>query len=268
VERIGDSRIRLISQSNAGVSAARNAGIAQAKAEMIAFLDADDEWRPEFLATVLRLRENYPQCALFATSYEFCYQDGRTKKPIFRGIPPEPWEGVLQDYFAVAARSDPPVWTSAVTVRKSAIQSIGGFPIGVKLGEDLLTWARLAIHSPIAFTTQVEAIYYAPSQTDVFPRQPPDDPIGCQLKQLLGSTGSARRSMRAYIALWHKTRASCFLRAGQQRLALLEVWKSFCYRRTQWRLVIYGFAAILPPSAGANAIASWRTWFRKLTSWT
>ena len=45
VEKIKDSRIRLIHQENAGVSAARNKGIEEAKYELIALLDADDEWK-------------------------------------------------------------------------------------------------------------------------------------------------------------------------------------------------------------------------------
>ena len=53
VRGIVDGRIELIRQSNQGPGAARNAGIARAESEFIAFLDADDQWYPWYLANAL-----------------------------------------------------------------------------------------------------------------------------------------------------------------------------------------------------------------------
>ena len=70
VEKYPDSRFRLIRQANAGPGAARNAGIAQARGELIAFLDADDEWLPEFLYESVRLLESFwPEVASVTCGY-------------------------------------------------------------------------------------------------------------------------------------------------------------------------------------------------------
>ena len=44
-------------------------------------------------------------------------------------------------------------------VKKEAIQSIGGFPVGIKSGEDLLTWARLATLYKIAYSSEALAVF-------------------------------------------------------------------------------------------------------------
>ena len=159
IEQIKDSRIRLIHQQNGGVSAARNRGITEARYDLVAFLDADDEWKPTYLETQYQLYQKYPECSVYACNYKFQNTEGRVTPTIIHKLPFQTEDGVLSNYFEVASCSHPPLWTSAVMVKKEAIQSIGGFPIGIKSGEDLLTWARLAVQYQIAYCIGIEAVY-------------------------------------------------------------------------------------------------------------
>lgn len=208
VEKFEDSRIRLIHQQNAGVSAARNRGIEEAKGELIAFLDADDEWKSEYLATQYHLYQKYPDCSVFACNYEFRNSDGVVTSTIIRKISFAGEDGILPNYFEVACCSHPPLWTSAVMVKKQAIQAIGGFPVGIRSGEDLLTWARLAVNEKIAYSRSVQARFLMNREDKHVPKRTPDkcDYVGLSLIELYNQN---RREMylKKYISCYYKGRS-------------------------------------------------------------
>jgi glycosyltransferase involved in cell wall biosynthesis len=226
---VEDARIKVIDQANAGVSAARNRGIKDARADLIAFLDADDEWRPDFLQTILELRSKYPSCDAFGTRYFLSSQAGEMNPAVIRGIPPEMRDGILKNYFAIASQSDPPLWTSAVAVTGKAINAVGGFPVGVIAGEDLLTWARLAMKFRIAYSTKPCAIFYNPRKVADRPGRIPQEPdiVGNSLTELFSSVGPGKfPGLRQYIALWHRMRAVIFIQMDDSRHALKELMKA------------------------------------------
>ena len=228
VRQFTDPRIRLIQQKNAGVSAARNRGVAEAWGEFVAFLDADDLWHPDYLAMQMALVEKYPDCDVYATNYEFADSKGRVTPTILRRLPFEGEDGILANYFEVASLSHPPLWTSAVMVRKSAMEAIGGFPLGIKSGEDLLTWSRLACRGKIAYSKKVGAIYNLGEGYDLA-NQPPrrqdaGDPVGKELEKLYAQYPS--EGLKRYIGHWHKMRASTAIRYFERWECLSESAKS------------------------------------------
>lgn len=155
----GDRRIRLIRQNNFGVSAARNKGVSEASYEMIAFLDADDEWKPDFLLQILRLYNNFPDCGAYATAYDIIEQNEKKCVPYIIGIPPAPWIGIIPNLFRMM-QYDLPFSSSSVVMPKSIFEEMNGFPKGIKRGEDKILWVRLGMKYPIAYSPSCLAIYH------------------------------------------------------------------------------------------------------------
>ena len=231
---VGDDRIRLISQQNAGVSAARNRGVAEARGQYVAFLDADDLWAPDYLAEQHALAEKYPECGVFASNYEFRDTAGVTRLPLVRGLAfGGQTDGRLDNYFEVAAVSDPPLWTSAVMVRRDDMLKTGGFPVGVKSGEDLITWARLACSCGIAYDTRPKAIYC----TGFSNPRPPEasDYVGEQLECMLGRH-SRIRGLKRYTAFWYKMRMCRCLAHAMYGKAFAAFSKSLRYNPLQAKI--------------------------------
>ncbi|MEW5798806.1 MAG: glycosyltransferase family 2 protein [Bacteroidota bacterium] len=249
VQSYRDERISVIHQKNQGVSAARTIGIRAARCGIIALLDADDEWKPDFLKTIITLSEQFPECSVFATNYFYMEQDGTVRETIIRGLSPLPYKGVLRDYFSVAAQSDPPLWSSAVAVRKAAFESVGGFPIGITIGEDLLTWARLAVSHSIAYTSEQHAIFHLKSPLAGVPSRVPQEPdiVGMALKELSDAAPpDIKESVERYTALWHRMRAAMFLGLNDRTKTFREVRTSVYFDPVNIRPYTYAVLALLP----------------------
>ena len=262
VEAITDPRIRLVHQMNQGVSAARNRGVAESKAELTAFLDADDFWEPGFLEEISVLCGSYPGCGIYATRYSFCRGEDRWPAIVrlLSGLD-EGDRGLLRDYFKVASISHPPVCSSATCVRKGALLEVGGFPVGVTSGEDLLTWARLAVRHPVAYSMRVQATFYLGDSAcepaklrRVIEKQ---DYVGMNLQALLAVCPEEQRvGMRHYLAHWHKMRTSVYLRLPNRRFALSALVRSMRFNVAQPKLLAY-LALMVVPNRIRSRFVDW-----------
>ena len=143
---------KILFQQNAGVSAARNNGVAQASGDYIAFLDADDWWEPTYLERMAQLIADYPEAGLYACNYVY-YKPGKTHVAL--NIP----TGYINYPKAYYESNAMPVWTGATMIPRRVMDEMGGFPLGIKLGEDFLLWAKTAMHYPVAFCEEPLAYY-------------------------------------------------------------------------------------------------------------
>ena len=260
VESFDDPRIHLIHQQNAGVSAARNRGIEEAKGESVAFLDADDEWMPEFLEEIRTIQQEYPECKAQATNYVFNSR-GVKSQTILRKIPFKSERGVLSNYFEIASCSHPPIWTGAVCIERKLLQEFGGFPIGIKSGEDLLTWARIAVRTQWVYSLKELAQYNLGEGYDKknLPprRQDAGDPVGKGLLELYKADKKII-GFRKYLSHWHKMRASVAIRYGERKETLKEVIYSLKYNPFNYKVILFGVLALLPKSIAKKIIHNYK----------
>lgn len=160
VKTIEDIRIKLFPTTNHGVSYARNYGIKKAKAEFIAFLDADDYWFSNHLETLKKMHNAFPRSGLYANAYSKKIGDfviNSTYKHISKKTD---WMGVVEDYFASSVINSI-AWTSAVMAPKKTIIQVGGFDENITLGagEDTDLWIKIALKHQIAFCNTVTALH-------------------------------------------------------------------------------------------------------------
>lgn len=142
----------IISQDNAGVATARNRGVKHASGQYMAFLDADDWWEPDYLARMAELIADYPQAGVYGCNYVY-YKPGKTRVAL--NIP----TGYINYPKAYYEGSAMPIWTGATIMPKTVLEEMGGFPLGIKLGEDFLLWAKTALHYKVAFLNEPLAYY-------------------------------------------------------------------------------------------------------------
>jgi len=250
VDNLNHSLITLVNQKNKGVSAARNKGIEIATSEWIAFLDADDLWEREYLREIMKLAKLYCHCNVLATSYSLKNYLGSSNSITLNKILFKEPTGILTNYFEVASCSHPPLWSSAIVVKKSSLLGIGGFPIGIKSGEDLLTWARLAVNNKIAYSLKELSIFIQDVQHSKIgkPSRIPDsnDTVGKELIKLVNRNKEPIKYLNQYISHWFKIRAVVFLRLNLRGNCFKECIKSLNYNLKNYKVYLYLIMLIMP----------------------
>ena len=150
--KIYDFRFKIVDQPNAGVAAARNNGVKVSSGDYVCFLDADDWWKPTFLEEMDKLIEEYPDAGLYATNYIY-FKPGKTHVAL--NLP----RGYMNYPEAYLQSGAMPVTSITTCMPRKVFDEMGGFPVGIKFGEDFLLWAKTAMHYKVAFCEKPLAYY-------------------------------------------------------------------------------------------------------------
>lgn len=157
----GFSGIRIMRQRNKGVSAARNAGIAESSGELIAFLDSDDEWMPEKIEKQVSLYD--PEEPFFIChSNELWVRNDTT-------VNQKDIHAKQGGFFFTRAVERCLISPSAVLISRPLLDAVGWFDEGLEAAEDYDMWLRVTCSYRVDFVDEKLVIKHAgqPNQLSV-----------------------------------------------------------------------------------------------------
>ena len=125
-----DNRVKVLLQSNQGVSATRNKGISLSQSKYIAFIDADDKWFPENLKLHFEHLEKNPHLGVSYAKVEFLHPDGNHTGKIARGRLTK----LQPQHFLY---ENPTMTVSNIVVRRQVFEEVGCFDCTMSYSEDI-----------------------------------------------------------------------------------------------------------------------------------
>ena len=221
------SDVRLLTQANAGPGAARNRGIREAQGELLAFLDADDEWLPDYLAQSERLLEQTDAASAYVGLPRMAR---RTKLGTDVG---QAWPDFGRPSSHAADRPAPGRAHARVHValvhrtRASVIRELGGFFDRDRClyAEDSYLWLKMLLRYPIAFQMSPPLVAHhteasnlaknlrGPRPTEPFLLFPEEIETGCPepmrvlLRDILAIRALKTACMLGYWGRWREAKA-------------------------------------------------------------
>lgn len=231
-ELFGD-RVQYLRGPGQGVAAGRNLGIAKANGEFVAFLDADDWWYPTKLERVAEAARAHPDVGLFYSKMDIVNEGGtRIRTPPIRTSGRNAYPAVIEGNF---------IFNSTVVVKKACLDQVGGYD--TKLGgcEDWELWIRVTRRYSAMLIPEALVAYEHLSAGSFSRRYESwiaahDEVIA---KSLAADPSLPRGWIKRIWAGLHYAKASIYLGAAEDQLALKEFKLTLRQNWRRWRALVY-----------------------------
>jgi glycosyltransferase involved in cell wall biosynthesis len=248
-------QVRLISQRNAGVCAARNKGIQEAKGQYICLMDHDDYWYPDKISRQVRAFAEQPETGVVYSTFTLWHPDSS-------GIFPRP------DSFSKIAVDDDIdqefsgwiyhlllldcwVLTSTTMFRSEVFQTCGVFDETLPYSEDWELWLRISRQYPFLKIRQTTTLYRQHMHQGNRKVRPIDYRTVLLLNSvkswgLCSQDGRCLSKLQFYrqIAEYHASFGLLHLIAGNKKIAIISLFKSWTTFPFKLKYVAYLVAGL------------------------
>ncbi|HKP22608.1 MAG TPA: glycosyltransferase family A protein [Dongiaceae bacterium] len=271
VVRHRDERLKILRRSEPGPGgyAARNMAVLRAQSDWIAFLDADDAWAPNHLATIRAAVEQAaaPRLACVFTGYSNIWPDGgkepdRYTRQIGRAV-----LRVLDFPALLSAWLDLkecPIWTSAAAFRRQALIDAGLFPAGRCVrGGDKDLWLRVTRNAEVVAAPGTTAIYHRDA-TNMVTRKSSTDARHCLCETIIAMLQDVSDAERPLLKrLFNQEVYQYALHAAKDRKVNPASWRGFYAHEDPLRFLVLAGLSTHAGAYAARGLVSMVTRYRQ-----
>jgi glycosyltransferase involved in cell wall biosynthesis len=192
----GDARVRLIRQTNKGISAARNRALSEATGAWLALLDSDDLWEPRFLEAQLAIFARHPEVDIVTGNGWFLGGP-------HHGLPARPWPDTRPAPTLASILADETAIFIMSIMRRRVYTALGGFDEALRTNEDYEFWLRAA------------------ARGFVFIRN--DEPLGHYRRHRDSLSASDTRMVTGIVRVYEKMHAALADRPDERQIAAAQL---------------------------------------------